>query len=142
MNHLLNKDWEYVLHIYEEEMKESTGWGRGEEQAKLMVWQTFCIKPGAVAAPARRDHTWAAGSSDSAGSRSICTGGVFSCFFSWLHHRCSGFMIRDICRVWSVRSLSGLQLTYVKPNLSSRRRLRRILMNTRPSMGQENIPGC
>ena len=37
MNHLLNKDWEYVLHIYKEEMKESTGWGKGEEQAKLMV---------------------------------------------------------------------------------------------------------
>lgn len=50
MNHLLNKDWEYVLHIYEEEMKESTGWGRGEEQAKLMVSQTYCIKPGAAAA--------------------------------------------------------------------------------------------
>lgn len=30
MNHLLNKDWEYVLHIYEEEMKECTvGEGRG-----------------------------------------------------------------------------------------------------------------
>lgn len=52
MNHLLNKDWEYVLHIYEEEMKESTRWGRGEEQAKLMVSQTYhCIKPGATAAP-------------------------------------------------------------------------------------------
>lgn len=30
MNHLLNKDWEYVLHIYEEEMKErGMGEGRG-----------------------------------------------------------------------------------------------------------------
>lgn len=45
MNHLLNKDWEYVLHIYEEEMKESMGWGRGA------VSQTYCIKPSATAAP-------------------------------------------------------------------------------------------
>lgn len=51
MNHLLNKDWEYVLHIYEEEMKESTGWGRGEEQAKLMMSQTHRIKPSRAAAP-------------------------------------------------------------------------------------------
>lgn len=54
MNHLLNKDWEYVLHIYEEEMKGSTGWGRGEEPAKLMVSQTCCITPGAAQPPARR----------------------------------------------------------------------------------------
>jgi hypothetical protein len=27
MNHVLNKDWEYVLHIYEEEMKERLGGG-------------------------------------------------------------------------------------------------------------------
>lgn len=31
MNYLFNKDWEYVFYIYEEEMKESMGWGRGEE---------------------------------------------------------------------------------------------------------------
>jgi hypothetical protein len=35
MNHLLSKDWEYVLHIYEEEMKESTS--GGGEPGKLMV---------------------------------------------------------------------------------------------------------
>lgn len=50
MNHLLNKDWEYVLHIYEEEMKGSTGWGLGEELAKLMVSQTCCMKPRVAAA--------------------------------------------------------------------------------------------
>lgn len=50
MNHLLNKDWEYVLHIYEEEMKGSTGWGLGEELAKLMVSQTCCMKPWVAAA--------------------------------------------------------------------------------------------
>lgn len=51
MNHLLNKDWEYVLHIYEEEMKGSMRWGRGEELAKLMVLQTYCIKPSTAAVP-------------------------------------------------------------------------------------------
>lgn len=56
MNHLLNKDWEYVLHIYEEEMKGSMGWGRGEELTKLMVSQTYCIKPGTAAAPCGRPH--------------------------------------------------------------------------------------
>lgn len=81
MNHLLNKDWEYVLHIYEEEMKESMGWGRGEEQAKLMVSQTYGIKPRTAAAPCQRDHTWTAGSFDSAASRFVCMGGFFDAFF-------------------------------------------------------------
>lgn len=82
MNHLLNKDWEYVLHIYEEEMKESTGWGRGEEQAKLMVSQTYCIKPCTAAALcAERDHTWAAGSFDSTASHFVCTGRFLMLFF-------------------------------------------------------------
>lgn len=66
MNHLLNKDWEYVLHIYEEEMKGSTGWGRGEGHAKLMVSQTHCIKPSAAQPRARRGPTQTAGSSGSA----------------------------------------------------------------------------
>lgn len=38
MNHLLNKDWEYVLHIYEEEMKESTSGGGGGTSKINGVW--------------------------------------------------------------------------------------------------------
>lgn len=46
------------------------------------------------------------------------------------------------CRVWRARSLTGLQLTSVKPKLSRRRRSRRILMNAHLSPGQGNLPSC
>lgn len=36
MNHLPSKDWEYVLHIYEEEMKEHK-WGRGTRKINGVV---------------------------------------------------------------------------------------------------------
>lgn len=138
MNHLLNKDWEYVLHIYEEEMKGSTGWGRGEGHAKLMVSQTHCIKPGAASPEHGGPHA-DCGELWPCSSRLVGTGG-FVMLLKWPHHPCSGFMIRDICRVWRVRLLSGLQLTSVKPSLSSRRHLQRILMNAHPSPGQGHIP--
>lgn len=60
MNHLLNKDGEYVLHIYEEEMKASPGWGRGEGPAELMASQAHRIKPGAVLEGPRRREALAA----------------------------------------------------------------------------------
>ena len=80
MNHLLNKDWGYVLHIYEEEMKGSTGWGRGEEHAELMVSQTYCITPGAAQPPVQRGPSRAAGGSGRAASHFVCMGGFFDAF--------------------------------------------------------------
>lgn len=138
MNHLLNKDWEYVLHIYEEEMKGSTGWGRGEGHAKLMVLQTHCIKPSAAQPRARRGPTRAAGSS--AVQLPFCRHARVCDAFKMATPPVFCFTIGDICRVWRVRSLSGLQLTSVKPSLSSRRHPQRILMNAHPSLGQEHIP--
>lgn len=84
MNHLLNKDWEYVLHIYEEEMKGSTGWGLGEELTKLMVSQTCCMKPSVVAAMCP-GPPWTAGSPEGTAPRSVRTGGFSDAFFKRPH---------------------------------------------------------
>lgn len=80
MNHLLNKDWEYVLHIYEEEMKGSTGWGLGEELAKLMVSQTCRMKP-VWRQPRAQGPPWTAGSPGGTAPRFVRTGGLSDAFF-------------------------------------------------------------
>lgn len=85
MNHLLNKDWEYVLHIYEEEMKGSTGWGLGEELAKLMVSQTCCMKPRVAAAVCPGRPPWTAGSPGGTAPRFVLTGGFPDAFFKRPH---------------------------------------------------------
>lgn len=87
----------------------------------------------------RRDLTWTAGSSDSAASHFVCMGG----FDAGFNGRATDVLVLrsgTFVECGGLRSLSGLQLTSVKPNLSSRRHLRRILMNAHPSLGQEDIP--